>query len=349
MKTSADINERTAAIGRTIKRYPVQLGAIFLCVVFLGGLEARRHFSAVPARQWNSSNLTRIRVADPDNFAFAVFGDNRNSQYVFENLLRLIDHDRDISFAVSLGDMVQRGEKGRYRWFLQQVGNNLSIPLLTAMGDHERRGAGPGLFREIFGSPHYSFKIGKNYFIVLDNGDGKELDPEQKRWLVKALEKSAQCDTCSVFLNAPLFHPPGGTHHPSRTKDCSEKLIRLFLKYGVTHIFASHIHGFFKGRWEGIAFSITGGAGAALRGTDPENHFFHFLKVNVRNGNIRVEVKHVPFAASEWIRRFNYAVWLRVSSFLRFHGIPFLLMLFCGVLAMDIYRRASNSKETLRN
>ena len=47
----------------------------------------------------------------------------------------------------------------------------------------------------------------------------------------------------------------------------------LFKKYKVTHIFAGHIHGYYTGTWDGMPYTITGGAGAQLYGSDPEHVF----------------------------------------------------------------------------
>ena len=329
---------KVAIIAETIKRNPVKICSLIICILLFAALEVWGHFSPLPAHQWNMINLKEIDVADPGNFSFAVFGDNRNSKYVFENLLRLIDHDPDIAFAVSLGDMVQKGEKERYRWLIQQVRNNLGIPLLTVMGNHERRGKGSDLYRVIFGPSYFSLKIGKNLFIVLDNSNGKGFDPGQEQWLMKELKKSGNCDTRNVFMHAPLYDPRGGSHHYCLPNKASEKLIKLFRKYNVTHIFVSHIHGYFEGKWEGIPFTITGGAGAELQGNGPDHDFFHYLKVHIKNGNVHVEVKRVPSPPYEQMSRFSYMAWLYLFSFFRFNGIQTLLLLVAAGLAIAIFR-----------
>ena len=141
----------------TMRKHSVKYCSLVLCILILSGFEVWRHFCPLPAHEWNTTNLKKIRVADPTNFYFAVFGDNRNSKSVFENLLKLIDHDRDIAFAIDLGDMVNSGSQTRYRFFLQQVRTNLAIPLLTGIGNHELRGKGRGLYHGIFGPFYYHF------------------------------------------------------------------------------------------------------------------------------------------------------------------------------------------------
>jgi len=328
-------------IAGAVKRHPVKYCLLTISLLLLAGLGVREHLSPLPSHRWNVRNLKEIDIHDPKEFSFAVFGNNRNSKFVFESLLILLDHDPDITFAVSLGDMVQTGDKERYRWFLQQNEKYLGIPLVTVMGNHERRGEGPGLYHAIFGPSYYSFNIGKNYFIVLDNSNRKRLDPEKKRWLVSELEKSQDGDSRIVFMHVPLYDPRGGSHQQGLPEKTSETLIELFRKYNVTHIFASHIQGHIEGKWRGIPFTITGGAGAGLRGYTSNHDFFHYLKVNIKSGSVHVEAKRVPFPLFEKMGSFSYATLLYFSSFLRFHGIETLLLLAAAGLAVAIFRGES--------
>lgn len=318
----------------TVKRYPIESSLLILCILLLAGVGVWGRFSPLPARDWNTANLTEIKVADPNNFSFAVFGDNRNSSTVFENLLKLIDHDPDIAFAISLGDMVQDGEKERYLYFFNQVKRYLGLPLLTALGNHEIRGKGRQLYREIFGRFYYSFRIGGNYFIVLDDANGKGLTPKEKQWLEDELGKSQDCHIRIAFMHFPLYDPSGEGDHHSLPEKSAEDLAGVFLKHRISHIFASHIHGYFEGQWKGIPYTITGGAGAELERDDSGHYLFHFLKVHIRNGGVDVEVKHVPSPNYEWMGRSIYALWLYIHTFLRIHWIETALFLVAGGLVI---------------
>jgi hypothetical protein len=67
----------------------------------------------------------------------------------------------------------------------------------------------------------------------------------------------------------------------------------LFRGYHVTHLFASHIHGYFSGIREGVPYTITGGAGARLDGKGPEHFFHHYVRVRVADGKAEVAVTHI--------------------------------------------------------
>ena len=289
-----------------LKKYPVKSFLLILCIFLLSGFEAWSHFSPLPATEWNIVNLKKIKVADPGNFSFAVFGDNRRSNFVFENLLKLIDHDPDLTFGIDLGDLVSYGTKRTYHHFLKQVKTNLAPPLLTVIGNHELKGHGRGLYINVFGPLYYSFKIGRNYFIILDDTNRKGLDQKQRLWLEENLEKSLKYDTRIVFMHIPLYDPRGENYQHCLNRKYAEDLINLFVQYNVTHIFTSHIHGYFKGMWEGIPYTITGGAGISLAGDDPDHFFFHFLKVHIKGGSVDIEVKHLPSPKYEWLDCLDY-------------------------------------------
>ena len=335
------ISKIMMSILKIAKKYPVKCCCLLLCILLLSSFELWGHFYPFPAHNWNIEKVNEIGVGDPGNFSFAVFGDNKGTKFAFENLLKLIDHDQDIPFAISLGDVVRNGKKERYDYFLNQVRRYLSVPLLTTMGNHELRGKGRKLHYAIFGPSFYSFQIGHNYFIVLDNADKKGIDPKQKQWLEKELSMANNYNSRIIFMHVPLYDPRGGLHHRCMAKKSSEMLINLFMKYHVTHIFAAHINGYFEGEWQGIPYTISGGAGAKLAGDDPDHYFFHFLKVHIKHGNLDIEVKHVLPSDYKWLNVFGYKTWYRlfcIYVFLRNYGIELALLLIAGGLMAVIYR-----------
>ena len=316
------------------------------CVLLLAALEVWDHFSALPEQDWIAKNRDKMRVPDPDHFSFAVFGDNKNSHSVFENLLRRVDDDPDIGFAMDIGDMVYDGEKEKYRYFLGQLHRHFHKPLLTAIGNHELKENGRGLYYSIFGPFYYSFQIGRTYFIVLDDANEVGIDPWQASWLETELIKAQKCQQRLVFMHVPLFDPRVGMYHHCLPKDTADDLAGLFKKYDVTHIFASHIHGYYQGQWDSIPYTITGGAGAEQMGTDPSHYYFHYLKVSIQDKQTIVEVTTLAAPEYEWVDRVLYLAWLYSYSFLRIHGIELALLLVIAGLAIPAYRVAARN---LRN
>ena len=285
------------AIKKSIKNHFVNL--IIACLFLLGfvAFEFWDHYIPPSVQDRNQREISRIKV-DPADFSFAVFGDHKGHEFVFESLLRDVDRDKQIAFAIELGDLLRQGRRWFYRRFLNQVEKTLSIPFLAVIGNHDLY-RGSANYQEIFGPTYYSFQIGQTYFIILDTSARFRFDAAQRQWLEAELQRSQASKIRFVFSHVPLFDPRG---RPEFVKCLSEKdgkdLLDLFKRYPVTHFFASHIHGYFSGAWEGVPYTITGGAGAGLHGKDPEHFFHHYVKVHVSGAKVEMEVKRIDIQKS---------------------------------------------------
>ena len=280
------------AIKKLLKNHFVNLIIASLFILGFVAFEFWDHYIPPSVQDRNKKEISRIKV-DPTDFYFAVFGDHKGHDAHFEPLLRDVDHDKEIAFAIELGDLVRQGRRWFYRRLLNQVEKNLSIPFLTAIGNHDLY-HGSTNYREIFGPTYYSFQIGQIYFIILDTSARFQFEKAQRQWLEAALQRSQTSKIRFVFAHVPLFDPRG---RPEFVKCLSEKdgkdLLGLCKRYNVTHFFASHIHGYFSGSWEGVPYTITGGAGAGLHGNDPQHFFRHYIKVRVSGDEVGMEVKRI--------------------------------------------------------
>jgi len=270
------------------KEHPVKVILASLFILSFVGLHLWNSYASLSIHEWNGKQVSRIKVSDPDDFTFAVFGDNKGNYSFFEPLLRHIDRDKKVAFAIDDGDLVSGGERGHFRSFLKQAQRNLTIPFLTAIGNHDLDN-GSGNYRDIFGPTSYAFQVGQYYFIVLDTSTG--FDKVEHRWLQDELKKGQTSKSCFVFMHIPLFDPrSGGSYLPEKD---GKDFLDLFRRYHVSHLFASHIHGYFSGFWEDVPYTITGGAGARLQGSDPEHFFHHYVQVYVHDGKIETTVKRI--------------------------------------------------------
>jgi hypothetical protein len=248
----------------------------------------------LPARDWNRRNLERIRVPAGHRLSFAVLGDNRSNPEVFGRVLRQLDRDPGLAFAIDVGDLVERGTLEQFDEFFKQIQPYGRMPFLTAVGNHDLgKDHDLTLYREIFGPDYYAFPLKDNYFIVVNDADPNGVGEPQWRWLEGELKKSQAYKTRLVFLHTPLFDPRGAENHHCLPEATGRRLAALLRQYHVTHIFAGHIHGYFSGNWDGVPYTITAGAGAPLYGTDPEHFFYHYLKVTLQEGEVHVEVQRL--------------------------------------------------------
>ena len=300
---------------------------ISLCIVCFASLKIYHHTQPLPAKKWIYSNVKNIKVKNPAHFSFAVFGGNKIGRQVFEGLLKQVDHDTDIAFAIDLGDAVLKGRKPHYHHFIKQIDNNLGIPLLTVMGDNELSGEGRELYQKIFGPLYYSFGIGKNYFIVIDNAGYSGPDQEQIQWIENELKKSGDHDNRIIFIHKPIYDPGQDLNNSTLPEGNSSRLIDLFLKYRVSHIFASQVNGYYQGNLRGIPYTVTGGAGtASFHRRDRKPDFFHFLKVNVKKDKVDIEIKKVFLPGIDRMNHAKYRTIVYADNMIRVHWMEISLI-----------------------
>jgi hypothetical protein len=314
-------------IKKIFKEYPLRIILAALCILLFIGITVWNSSAPVPIHNWNQREFSRITVADPNDFTFAVMGDNKGNRSVFEPLLRDVDHDKEIAFAIDDGDLVDEGTVGHYRRFLRQVQGNLSIPVLVAIGNHDLDNDGSNNnYQEIFGPTYYSFQVGKSYFIVLDATTQAGFDKSERQWLEKELHRGQAAKARFVFMHVPVFDPRGGTFHKSLPDKDQMDLLDLFRRYKVTHLFASHLHGYFSGEWAGVPYTVTGGAGGYLQGKEPEHFFYHYVKVHLRNGKADVTVRRI--AAEHGMTYF--------FELMEDYALRWVLLLAAGVLLLSL-------------
>jgi 3',5'-cyclic AMP phosphodiesterase CpdA len=281
-----------------------RLPAVAVCLIILGllagmGVALAADPGALPAENWNLRQLERLQTAGGGALTFAVLGDNRSNPAVFDQVLRRLDADASLAFAINVGDLVQKGTLEQFNNFFRHLRSGARLPFLTVPGNHDLgNDQDLTLFHKIFGPDYYAFQLQDHYFIVLNDNFITGLGEAQMAWLEDELKKSQACKTRLVFLHMPLFDPRGGRFHHALSPETGCQLAALLRQYRVTHIFAGHIHSYFSGHWEGVPYTITGGAGAPLNGTDPAHYFYHYLKVTLRGDQVEVQVERLSATGS---------------------------------------------------
>jgi len=277
---------------------------LLICLIILAPFQLGAEPRDLPARDWNPANLDRIKALKlTDPLTFAVFGDSRNNAPGFERLLRQVSRDKQIAFAIHLGDMVDYFDLDQYRLFFRQLRENLAIPLLAAPGNHDLHKDAAGLYPRLFGPKYYSFRVHNHCFLVLDATEAAGPDEAQVRWLEAELQKAQACRTRLVFMHQPLCDPRGGERRHCLAGESAARLLGLFKKHQVSHVFAAHIHAYFNGEMEGVPYTITGGAGARLYREVPAAAFYHFLQVTLTGNRVGIQVHRVEEPPQGSIRR----------------------------------------------
>ena len=100
-------------IKKNMKEHPVRIILASLCFLLFIGITVWHSYAPVPIHNRNQREISRITVADPNDYSFAVMGDNKGNRSVFEPLLRDIGRDKEIAFAIDNGDLVDGGTVGQ--------------------------------------------------------------------------------------------------------------------------------------------------------------------------------------------------------------------------------------------
>lgn len=270
------------------------------------------------ASSYNQEMLQKINLSNKNqtHFSFATMGDDRDGDNVLKKIIEHINHDNNITFVINNGDLVQDGYEKEFKKYLKEIKVS-NKPLLSIIGNHELPWYdGKSNYERFFGKTDFAFSYGNSYFIILDSSD-KKITKNQKNWLVKQLQISQKYTNRFVFTHVPLYDPREGKYakgHSFKSLKEAKKLNDIFDKYKVTMLFCSHIHFYYRGKWQKTPFMITGGAGAPLKHYK-NSGFYHYIKVTVRGNNVTYKVIKIDEKEPSFLEKFI----LELKNFLNFN------------------------------
>jgi hypothetical protein len=199
---------------------------------------------------------------------FAVIGDTGTGERAQYETGAMLDKSRSVfpfEFVLMVGDNMYGSERPQdfnrkfeipYKPLL-----DAKIPFYASLGNHDDPNQ---RFYKLFnmnGQRYYTFKKQSVRFFALDSN---YMDRDQLAWLDRELEASGS-DWKIAFFHHPLYSS-GGTH--GSEVDLRTQVEPLFLKHGVSVVFAGHEHFYERVKPQrGIQYFTTGGA-AKLRPGD---------------------------------------------------------------------------------
>lgn len=156
----------------------------------------------------NQHNIERIaKIKAEPSFKFILTGD---TQRFYEQLDAFVAHVNtldDISFVLLNGDLVEFGLNNEYNWVVAQL-EQLKVPYIASMGNHDMLGNGREIFHEMFGPENFSFGYGNNKFICINTNsretafDGKVPDTA---WLKTELTSDSGYSNLFILSHVPPF------------------------------------------------------------------------------------------------------------------------------------------------
>lgn len=252
----------------------------------------------IPVSDWNEQQVDRIEQPEGDELCFVVLGDSRGADAVFTDILKRTGQEPDVAFAIHLGDMVNRGLMRQWHHFFGLVNRHAPVPLLAVPGNHDFLANNDQYYRSIFGPTYYAFDVGPHTFITLNTayrvgGPDDRHWKKQLAWLERELAIAQDQQTRIILAHAPLR---SFKNHPVEQyvpPEVADRLVELFQKYHVSHVFLAHYHGYYEGQYGSVPFTVTGGAGAPFYGDGPEHDFHHYLRVDLDGSSLNVTVRRL--------------------------------------------------------
>jgi len=241
-------------------------------------------------KKFLSASLVIISLISPAwAFSFAVFGDNRDGDEIFSELLGKMNKDNEITFAVNTGDFVSSGKESEYKHYLNLIKKS-RFKIYNVAGNHDMVGQGAKWFKKYFGPDVYSFDYENAHFIILNNSFEGVFDKRQNDFLISDLEANKKKQNF-VFFHRPMFDPSEVyPNYVMSERKTAEELMEIFARYRVRYVIAGHIHGYAKATRDSVVYIVTGGAGAPLYLPNYLGGFNHYVKITVDGNKIKDEV-----------------------------------------------------------
>lgn len=127
-------------------------------------------------RHVNNTNIQRIESdsKEKQEISFAVISDTQRRYDDTEAVVNAINQRDDIDFVIHTGDITDFGMKKEFEQ-QRDILNELKVPYVCIIGNHDCLGTGVFVFKEVFGDLDFAFTAGGVRFICL-NTNALEFD-----------------------------------------------------------------------------------------------------------------------------------------------------------------------------
>ncbi|WP_291634077.1 glycosyltransferase [Clostridium sp.] len=330
---------------------------LFIDIALLLILITYKSYLFVFESDFVSTNINNIKelnyITSRHVLSFAVMGNIKSSIDIFDKeMIKKINADKDLDFAVSTGNAVIDGEEDKYR-ILNKSLKKIKIPTIIGIGDDETLDNGFEKFYHHYGPSYFSYNVNDAYFIFLDT-TGLTSEQWQRKWLLDELIRSDKYKYKFVIMNIPPFELE---NDHSLNKSYCNFLTNSFSKYKVNAVFTSGMEVFNNRKIKNVQYFISGGAGGSLL-LNNQNSFYHYIKVNIKNNEVTYNVIKVETPSNFVIYRILKNIWFYIHSIFYLNFLNFILILsmlmFLGLLinsrvskSVDYYNEFDEETENI--
>ncbi|TCK83143.1 calcineurin-like phosphoesterase family protein [Albibacterium bauzanense] len=208
----------------------------------------------------NASNLERLGDGSQDDTVrFIVTGDTQRSYDETIKFYRKVNSIPEVDFVIVAGDVTEFGTLKEMQWLAREL-NNLTVPYVTVIGNHDLTMRGRDVFKRMYGELNYSFNYGGVKFICHDTNSREYQfsgNVPNIPWLRKQLQPEVGISNYVAI-----------SHVPPISDDFDEKLVKDYAAAfdetpGFLISFHGHTHNFeeFKLDNSNIPYVITSAMG----------------------------------------------------------------------------------------
>lgn len=289
-KKNQNLKCKTQNIFSELKTFLILIcGFAFLVLHF----EFAFAFSQTPPATPETSASPAAKIATVESFSFVAFGDNRDGDMIFMDLIKKLNRKNDVDLAVNTGDFVSHGKESEYKKYLKMI-SGLNVKVYHVPGNHDLVENGYKYYKKyIRPEYYYSFDYKNSHFVILNNAFKESFNSKQFEWLKKDLAATKK-ENIFVFMHRPTFDPTEiYKGYVMSGRETVKELMKVFNRYKVDYVFAGHLHGYARAEREGVIYVVTGGAGAPLYLPKDFGGFYHYVKIKVEGDKITDEVLRI--------------------------------------------------------
>lgn len=179
-------------------------------------------------KQINAAQIARIESAcqGKDTLRFLFIGDTQRAYDETEAFVKQANERDDIDFVIHGGDYTEFGMTKEFEWAVERL-NQLCVPYVGLIGNHDILGNGDEVFAELFGKENFSFQAADVRFICL-NTNAIEYDyshPVPDFGFLS--EQIARADSTQRTLFV-MHAPPGNEQFDNNVAEPFEYYLRRF-------------------------------------------------------------------------------------------------------------------------
>ena len=234
------------------------------------------HYRVGDGEFW-SDDYTFKTGTTGDHTSFVGLGDAQEATAERKMMVKIVNNIQDIDFILYSGDFVELGreETQWFKWFNDYDPITTHIPIMTALGNHEKNNSN---YYESLALPgkeeYYSFNYGPVHVAVLHTfWEGFEENyTEQVNWLTEDLTIHEDYDWTVIMMHRPPFSsfPRNWEEDPGWYQQINDSFVPIFEQFQVDAVLMGHEHAYERLFQNNVTYIISGGAGSWLNSVFPE-------------------------------------------------------------------------------